>query len=264
MKKNQETAAESQEEVKSTDVVVPQGSAVSMNVKPPEHGYGASDDIGVQDIKIERILLTQAMSKKVLSDEVEKGLLVLQSNLEELARFKKTNLQFIPIKAMKYWIESDKDSKEFIARYPAISPDEHEWEEQRGARTIKRTYTHSFIVLLPSKIKSMEDVPLELAFRSTNLECAKSINIKLLNMKRRNLPSWNKVFELKIDTKSNAQGTWYITSDTIARDASTEEIASAESWAKILHDAKIKLDESEEAGAGEGSLPSLNEEEKDY
>jgi hypothetical protein len=250
-----------EEKVESTEVAVSQGTALA--APAPAFGYGAADDIGTQDIKIERVLLTQAMSKKVLADEVEKGLLVLQSNMEELARFKKTDLEFIPIKAMKYWIESDKDSKEFIARYPALSPDEHEWEEKRGARTIKRTYTHSFIALLPSKIASMEDVPLEIAFRSTNLECAKSINTKLLNMKRRNLPSWNKVFKLKIDTKSNAQGTWYITTDSISRDSTQEEIFAAESWAKILHDAKIKLDDND--GLSESSnLPPLNQEESDY
>lgn len=250
-------------DVETTDVAVSQGTAVG--APAPQYGFGASDEIGTQDIKIERILLTQAMSKKVLDDSVAKGKLVLQSNLEILAGYKEKELEFIPIKAMKYWIESDKDSKEFIARYPALSPDEHEWEEKRGARTIKRTYTHSFIVLLPSKIANMEDVPLELAFRSTNLDCAKSINTKLLNMKRRNLPSWYKVFSLKIDTKSNAQGTWYITSDSIIRDAKADEIETAESWAKILHDAKIKLDENDEAGGGDSSnLPPLNNEESDY
>jgi hypothetical protein len=256
MSKKQETVVEQKE------LVVSGGTTVAAPI--PENGYGASDEIGVKDIKIERILLTQAMSKKVLSDEVGKGLLVLQSTLEELAGYKKTNLEFIAIKAMKYWIESDKDSKEFIKRYPALDPNEKPWEEKIGARTIKRTFTHSFIVILPSKIKNMEDVPLELAFRSTNLECAKSINMKLINMRRYNLPSWMKVFSLKVETKTNANGTWYITSDSIARDTSKEEIASAESWAKILNSAKMQLDENEVAS--DSSLPPLNQgnEDADY
>src|SRR5690348_9723182 len=117
MKKNQEVV---EEKVESKEVAVSQGNAVSTDVAPPQYGYGASDEIGTQDIKIERILLTQAMSKKVLDDSVAKGKLVLQSNLEVLAGFKEKDLEVIPIKAMKYWIESDKDSKEFITRYPAL------------------------------------------------------------------------------------------------------------------------------------------------
>ena len=231
---------------------------------PPALGFGAADDIGAKDIRIERILLTQSMSKKVQKDEVEKGKLVIQSSLEILGGIKAkdceaVDMEFIPIKAMRYWVETDKDTQEFITRYPALDPDEHAWEEQRGARTVKRTYTHSFIVLLPSKIEKMEDTPMELAFRSTNLACAQSVNMKLLNMKRRNLPSWAKVFKLNIDTKTNKQGTWYITNDSISRDATDVEIKTAEQWAKVLATATLKLDDNEGGEGGSSNpLPPLN------
>jgi hypothetical protein len=258
MSKKQETVEEKQ-------VAVAQTTAVT-TAEEPKHGYGAADDIGAKDIKIERILLTQSMSKKVQTDEVGKGKLIIQSTLEELAGHKeKTEMEFIAIKAMRYWVESDKDTKEFITRYPALDPDELPWEEQRGARTVKRTYTHSFIVLLPKKIEQMEDLPMELAFRSTNLDCAKAINTILLNMKRKQLSSWMKVFKLKIDTKSKGENTWYVTVPTISRDASKDEIMSAEQWAKILTTAKMKLDEGDDFGAGESSnLPPLNQEQVDY
>lgn len=258
MSKNQESVEEKQVTVAQTTALAAQTA--------PEHGFGAADDIGAKDIKIERILLTQSMSKKVQTDEVAKGKLIIQSTLEELASHKeKTEMEFIAIKAMRYWVESDKDTKEYITRYPALDPDELPWEEVRGARTVKRTYTHSFIVLLPSKIAAMEDLPMELAFRSTNLECAKSINTILLNMKRKNLPSWKKVFKLKIDTKTKDTNTWYVTVPSIARDASEDEVRSAEEWAKILTTAKMKLDEGDDFAAGEGSnLPPLNQEEADY
>lgn len=254
-----------QEAVEEKQVTVAQTTAVTTPAAP-QSGFGASDDIGAKDIKIERILLTQSMSKKVQTDEVGKGKLVIQSTLEELASHKeKTEMEFIAIKAMRYWVESDKDTKEFITRYPAIDPDELPWEEVRGARTIKRTYTHSFIVLLPKKIENMEDMPMELAFRSTNLDCAKAINMILLNMKRKQLPSWKKVFKLKIDTKTKDTNTWYVTVPSISRDASEDEVRSAEEWAKILTTAKMKLDEGDDFGAGEGSnLPPLNQEEADY
>jgi hypothetical protein len=78
-------------------------------------------------------------------------------------------------------------------------------------------------------------------------------------MKRKNLPSWMKVFKLKIDTKSKGENTWYITVPSIARDATKEEVASAEQWAKILLTAKMKLDESDETGEGSSAnLPPLN------
>lgn len=258
------------EEVTTKEVAVAAETGVAV-APPPALGFGAADDISGKDIRIDRILLTQAMSKKVQSEETEKGLLVLGSNLKELARAKTkttegTALEFIPIKAMRYWVESDKDTQEFITRYPALSPDEHEWEEKRGARTIKRTYTHSFIVILPSMIAGMEDVPLELAFRSTNLACAQSVNMKLINMKRRNLPSWMKVFKLDIGTKTNKHGTWYITTDSISRDSTPEEVKICEEWAKVLNDANIQLSNDDEGGdnGSRDNLPDLNAEETTY
>jgi hypothetical protein len=257
VKKNVET------ETETTAVATATKTEVAVQA-PPALGYGAADDIGGKDIKIERILLTQSMTKKVQADEVEKGKLIIQSTLEELGSIKSKSseaqdMEFIPVKAMRYWVETDKDTQEFIARFPALDPDEHEWEEKRGARTIKRTYTHAFIVLLPSKIANMEDAPIELAFRSTNLQCAQSINMKLLSMKRHNLPSWAKVFKLKIDTKTKGDNMWYITTDSISRDSTPEEIKIAEEWAKMLQTATLKLDEND--GGGEGSsnsLPPLN------
>jgi len=84
-------------------------------------------------------------------------------------------------------------------------------------------------------------------------------------MKRKQLPSWKKVFKLKIDTKTKDTNTWYVTVPSISRDASEDEVRSAEEWAKILTTAKMKLDEGDDFGAGEGSnLPPLNQEEADY
>jgi hypothetical protein len=253
------------QEVETKDVATTQTNALA-TAERPELGFGAAEDIGQKDIKIDRILLTQAMSKKVQADEVEKGKLIVQSTLEILGGHKPAEkMAFIPIKAMKYWTETDKDSKEFLGRFPAISSDELPWEEQRGARTIKRTFTHSFIVLLPSKIAGMEDTPMELAFRSTNLDCAKAINTILLNMKRRNVPSWKKVFELKVDTKSNDKGTWYVTVASIARDTSAEELAAAEAWVKILNDASVNLADEENAGeAASSEAGRYNDEQVDY
>lgn len=248
----------------STAVVESKGNEVA-TTSAPELGFGASEDIGQKDIKIDRILLTQSMSKKVQADEVEKGKLVIASTLEVLGGHKPAaKMEFIALKAMRYWTETDKDSQEYITRYPALSPDEHPWEEKRGARTIKRTYTHSFIVLLPSKIKNMEDTPLELAFRSTNLECAKAINVILLNMKRRNVPSYHKVFELKVDTKSNEKGTWYITVPSIARDVDTEEKLSAEAWVKILSDASVKLANEDDETTPSSAGTQYQDEQSDY
>jgi hypothetical protein len=256
VKKNVETETE-------TTAVATAAQTGLATQAPPALGFGAADDIGGKDIKIERILLTQSMTKKVQSDEVEKGKLIIQSTLEELGSIKSKSseakeMEFIPIKAMRYWVETDKDTQEFITRYPALDPDEHAWEEQRGARTVKRTYTHAFIVLLPSKIASMEDAPVELAFRSTNLQCAQSINMKLLSMKRHNLPSWAKVFKLKIDTKTKGDNMWYITNDSISRDSTPEEIKIAEEWAKILQTATLKLDDNEGGEGPANPLPPLN------
>jgi hypothetical protein len=234
---------------KKNEVVKQESTEVA--VHNPEMGFGAADGISQKDIKIDRIMLTQSMSKKVQEDEISKGVLCIQSTLEVLASIKdKTSMEFIPLKAMKYWIEQDKDTKEFISRKPANSPDDYPWEEQIGARTVKRTYTHSFIVLLPSKIASMEETPLELAFRSTNLDCARAINTILLNMKRKNVPSWAKVFSLKIDTKTKGQNTWYVTVPSLTRDVTADEKVSVEQWAKILNDAQVNLaDENDSAPA---------------
>lgn len=255
MSKKSETVEESKE------VTVAKSHEVSAVVS--NDGFGAGDDIKTSDIKIDLILLTQAMSKRVLADEVEKGLLITQSSMEELARHKKTEMEFIPFKTVKYWIETDKDTKEFIARYKGLTQDELPWEEKRGNRNIKRTFTHSFIVLLPSKIATMEDIPMEIAFRSTNLDCAKHLSTKIAAMRKRGVASWAKVFKLKVDSKTNAKGTWYITTDSISRDSTPEEIEAAKSWYCLLKDVETGTDNGV-AEEYNSSAPSINQEESDY
>lgn len=218
-------------------------------------GMGASEAISMSDIQLDRIIFMQSGSKLVKKDEARQGAIFLAKAKKEVGYKKEKELEVILIKSTKYWIEQDADSKEFLGRKPANSPEDYPWEETINGRTIKRTYTHSFFVLLPSEIAEGVELPYELAFRSTSLECAKSINTKLFNMNRKGIPSYAKVFGITTEVKEKGEHSWFVPLDRLVRDVNALEAKSCESWLTLLKTAKVELaeEESNESETSQGS-----------
>jgi hypothetical protein len=83
-------------------------------------------------------------------------------------------------------------------------------------------YHHSFYVLLPDEIKNMEEMPLELSFRSTDLVTARKLSAFLLKLRKRGEPSWNRVFKLTTQYKQKDKYSWFGT-DVAVGDPTPED-----------------------------------------
>lgn len=215
----------------------------------PNGCYGAADDITASDITIGRIAIIQATSELAKQGKVRPGAIVNLLDNKELGFKEEKPLLFIPIKSTKYWIEKDGNTDEFIQRYPATDPNEKSWEELVDGRLVKRMYHHAFFVILPEEVKALDAMPLELAFRSTELASAKKLSALLFKLRMRNEPSWNYMFKLTTSLKQKDKYSWFCTDVTIG-DKSTEEARQVcQMWYKQISTAKVKVVEEEVAAA---------------
>lgn len=194
---------------------------------------GAASDITADDIQIGRISVMQSMSVLVQEDEAKKGQII---NLDtgDVLGDTETPAEFIILKAHKYWIEKEGD--DFVARYPAVSPDEKPWTEG----SITRTYHHAFYVLLPEEIKDGVEVPYEIAFRSTDLASAKKVSKFLLAMGRKKIPSWGKVFQVTTKEKSKDKYKWFGTEVSLGEDTTAAQKQKAYEWYMQLNTMKVR------------------------
>lgn len=220
-------------------------------------------DIGASDIKIDRILLMQKMSVAVEEEKAKVGAFIIASTNEQLALREESSLEFIIIDLVKYWITKDEDTKEFVSRSPAITPEEKPWKETVNGRNLVNMYTIAYYVLLPKQISEMSDIPFELAFRSTQLDAAKSINTKLLNMMRRGVKPWERVFSLTAIKKTKGQNTWYVPQDAIGRETTAQEREVSAEWYKQVGKLVTKEDIEDTFTASTPSHP-VNEEDMEY
>lgn len=198
---------------------------------------GAADDVRASDLKIGRIAVAQAMSKAVESEQVRKGALYDCELKQELGFRQEKPLEVILLKSHRYWIEKEKigNEEKFVRRMPANDPEEFAREEG----TIKRYYHHAFVVLLPSEIAQGVEMPYEIAFRSTDLDAAKTISKYLLNMSRKGVSSLKKTFVLTTSQRTKNNNTWYGTDVSLGRDTTDEEIKMGLEWSKQLLTAKV-------------------------
>jgi hypothetical protein len=238
--------------------------AKKQELEEVKESYGATDDINATDLMIGRIATMQALSKLVQDgDKVRPGDMVNLLTGEILANSKNKKLEFIPIKSLKYWIEKDADSDQFLRKIPGTSPNELPWEEHVNGRNITRVYHHSFYVLLPHEIKTMEDMPIELAFRSTDLLSARRISSFLFKMRRQNLSSWDRVFFIHTEKKTKNDKSWFGTSVGVERTTTMEERYAAKGWYDTLSrmgNEDILSRTHEHEGENEASGPAVETE----
>jgi hypothetical protein len=185
---------------------------------------GAVTDVTADDISIGRLAVMSSNSNLVKDEKARQGAIVDLETAEELGYKDETPVEFVILKSYKYWI--DKRGDDFVAKYPAISPNEKPWEEG----DIKRVFHHAFLVLLPNQCETGTELPYEIAFRSTDLPTAKKISKSLMALGRQNMASWNKVFKLTTKVKQNGKHSWYGTDVAVGDDASDSVRAAAYNW----------------------------------
>lgn len=199
---------------------------------------GAAGDVRASDLKIGRISVAQAMSKAVESEQVRKGALYDVELKQELGFREEKPLEVIILKSHRYWIEKEKigNEEKFKRRMPGNDPEEYAREEGN----LRRYYHHAFIVLLPSEMAEGVELPYEIAFRSTDLDAAKTISKYLLNMGRKKISSLKKTFLLTTSTRTKNDKTWYGTNVSMGRDTTEQEQAMAIEWCQQLLSAKVQ------------------------
>lgn len=199
---------------------------------------GAAGDVRASDLRIGRISVAQAMSKAVESEQVRKGALYDVELKEELGFRQEKPLEVIILNSHRYWIVKEKVGNEFkyVKRIPGNDPNEFPREDGN----IFRFYHHAFLVLLPGQITEGLELPYEIAFRSTDLDAAKTISKYLLNMGRKNISSLKKTFLLTTSQRTKNSNTWYGTDVVLGRDTTDEEKVAAVSWCQQLMSAKTQ------------------------
>lgn len=213
-----------------TELTKTTGNALSADVK-----MGVTSSLTKDDLQQGRLMLLQSNSKIVASEDGRQGALINIVDYEEVA-FKgnkeeqPTHLEFTICGILKYWVEKDADTDEFIGKRPATSMNELPWEETVNGRNIERTFHFSYMVLLPSEIKDGIEMPYELAFRSTAVKDTKKLNSMMGKLAKKGISSHAKVFEAKIVERSKDNNTWWGLDLGIARDATKEEAATTEQY----------------------------------
>ncbi len=200
------------------ELVESQGTEVSTDV---ELGFG--DELGQEDCELGRIAIGQPTSEYVKNESVKQGSFVNLSDMTILGYKEEKPLEMILVGHFKYWIESDKETRDFIGKYPATDANELPWEEMVDGRLITRTFNAAYLVLLPEEIKDGCALPYEFTFRSTEAKNAKKINSIVKKMRKQNIPAWGKVFEVTCALKSKGKDSWFATTTKVGRDTTPEE-----------------------------------------
>jgi hypothetical protein len=220
-------------------------------VKPGKHevalpvkSMGAGDDVRATDLKIGRISIAQAMSKAVAGDLVRKGSLYDNETKVELAYKTELPLEVILLKSFRYWIIKEKvgTKENYVKRIPGN--DHNEFAREDG--NIRRYYHHAFIVLLVKDIAEGIEMPYEIAFRSSDLTAAASLSKYLLNLRRKNISSLERVFTLTTSTRTKDDNTWFGTDVALGRETTKVEQKVSEDWCAQLNDVSKNIKTVEE------------------
>lgn len=206
-----------------TEVVESKGTEVSTDV-----AMGIAGEFTRDDVQQGRLMLLQAGSQLVKDEEARQGSIINIVDNEELA-YKGNNdeppkdLEFMICGILKYWVEKDADTDEFLGKKPAVSPNELPWEEFKDGRNIERTYHYSYMVLLPEEVEQGIEMPYELAFRSTAVKDTKKLNSIIQKMAQKNISSHQKVFKAKIVKRTKDKNEWWGLDLSVSRDSNESE-----------------------------------------
>lgn len=246
----------------SKEVSKAQTNAVSTNVSK-----GISGQLGATDSYRPMLTVTTSTSDVVKSGDVPAGCIINTALPEDILANRKMkdrdekSLDFMLVGIIKYWVENDADTRDFITKYPGNDANEKPWEETINGRNIKRTFVFSYLVILADEIKDGLEQPIEFPFRSTAVKETKKLNSLIERLAAKNISSSQKVFKASVVERSNAKDTWFGAELSISRDATEEERACADSYLAKFEAIKSQFmrapeQKSEAASAGQSQAQS--------
>lgn len=207
----------------SKEVVESKGNALSTDV-----AMGIASEFTRDDVQQGRLMLMQAGSQLVKDEVARQGSIINIVDNEELAykgndKEQPKDLEFLICGILKYWVEKDGDTDEFLGKRPAVNANELPWEEFKDGRNIERTFHFSYMVLLPEEIEQGIEMPYELAFRSTAVKDTKKLNSIIAKLAQKKISSHDKVFKAKIVKRTKDKNEWWGLDLSVSRDSNESE-----------------------------------------
>lgn len=207
-----------------TELAETKGTAVSTDV-----AMGIASEFTRDDVQQGRLMLMQAAGQLVKDEIARQGSIINLVDHEEMAykgndKEPAKDLEFMICGILKYWVEKDADTDEFLGKKPAVNANELPWEEFKDGRNIQRTYHFSYMVLLPEEIEQGVEMPYELAFRSTAVKDTKKLNSIISKLAQKGVSSHQKVFKAKIVKKTKDKHEWWGLDLSVSRDANESEV----------------------------------------
>jgi hypothetical protein len=233
-----EEKAVSVQETKAVAEAIPSGA-----------DWGGSP-ISSNDIIIPRIMVMQAMSKRVVDGEATFGEFRESMNNEVLGKFDK-GFRIVPFHLEKVFVEYDasEDDKKFLRVVPITPQNEnlpYEDREERDGKKIEitRDRVMNFYVLRPEEIDLGGAIPYIVSFRRSSLKAGKKLATQMYvkNIASGKTPA-SVVCTVLANKTSNDKGTFAVMDIVMDSQTPDKYIAEAFKWLQLIKSGKAKAHE---------------------
>lgn len=208
-----------------------------------------------KDFVLPKIVIAQASSDVCKEGSAHPGEIIHSQTKEVLAK-KGEKLALLPIAVGGRWqVTTPKPVGGGFADFIRVEPltqanDSDRWQID-GFDTDGKPIVHhkvlSFLVLPVTKIAGF---PFFMEFRSGNKDAAKLISTIMQENNFQGRPAPARVIELSTRLKQYKSNSWFVTSVTVSRNASDDEIAKCRYWYDLFVGAQLKdASDANEEGA---------------
>lgn len=207
-----------------------------------------TNDLGISitDIELTRLKLLQSSSDLVKEGEGVAGQIVDLDTMEVLGD-RKNPLEFAIVGNRKMWLEDR--GEEYTVR-PATHKNELPWEEAG----VKRTYFHSFYVVLKKDVEEAKGglvFPYELSFSATGLKAASIISKLVLKLGMMGQHCYSRYFTANVVLKKKGKHSWLAIMPKIGEATPKDKQKSLASMAELMKTANIQSPTVDTAIEGE-------------
>ena len=208
-------------------------------------GWGAAEAVAVDDLKLPRILLQQALSDLVNADKAKPG--EFRDSIEgTLLGDDKKPCEIVIFDSFKTYTvmrkTPGKGKSEFVTIEPITPMNlKKPYEEpQADGSTLVNIKTWNYYCLIPGK-DVKESLPYMLSLSRTGNGAARKLSLFFSRLSRMSRPSASVVIKLTSAKESNDMGTFYVPDVEISRDANKDELDTARYWYDSIRSAAVNV-----------------------
>lgn len=213
--------------------------------------WGATPNISSNDVIIPRIMLMQAMTKRVVDGEAAFGEFRESLNNELLGKFDK-GFEIVPFHMEKVFVEYDasEDDKQFLRVVP-ITPmnedlpyEDKEKSPEGKMIEITRDRVMNFYCLRPEEIEIGGAIPYIVSFRRSSLKAGKKLATQMYLKNTASGKTPASVVCTVLATKvQNDKGTFAVADVITSRPTPDKYIIEAFKWLQLIKSGKAKAHE---------------------